>query len=130
MKTAIALGLTASLATVFAASKVAKPEVTFSKDVAPILQKNCQGCHRPGEAAPMSFLSYQEARPWAKAIREAVIVRRMPPWFADSHVGKFANDRSLVQSDIDTIVRWADAGAPEGNAKDKPAARQFLDGWN
>src|SRR5437016_12013705 len=114
MKTAIALGLTASLATVFAASKVAKPEVTFSKDVAPILAKNCQGCHRPGEAAPMSLMSYREARPWAKAIREAVILKRMPPWYADSHFGKFSNDRSLSQSEIDKLVAWADGGALEG----------------
>src|SRR5258707_1274833 len=106
----IALGLTASLATLLAAaapSKIAKPpQVTFSKDVAPILVKNCQGCHRPGETAPMSLLMYQQARPWAKAIREAVVLRRMPPWYADSHFGKFSNDRSLAQSEIDTLVAW------------------------
>jgi hypothetical protein len=122
MKTAIALGLTASLATVFAA--------TFSKDVAPILQKNCQGCHRPGEPAPMSLLTYQEARPWAKAIREAVILKRMPPWYADPHFGKFANDRSLSQSDIDTLVAWADGGAVEGDPGKAPQPARFVDGWN
>src|SRR2546426_12240808 len=125
MKTAIALGLTASLATVFAASKVAKPEATFSKDVAPILQKNCQGCHRPGEAAPMSLLTYQEARPWAKAIREAVILKRMPPWYADSHFGKFSNDRSLSQAEIDTLAAWAENAAPEGDPKIAPQPAQF-----
>src|SRR5688572_29657987 len=83
-------------------------QATFHKDVLPILQKNCQGCHRPGEAAPFSLLTYAEARPWAKAIRESVRLKRMPPWFADPHVGKFANDRSLAQSDIDTLVKWAE----------------------
>jgi hypothetical protein len=133
MKTT-ALGLTASLATLLAAaapSKIAKPpQVTFSKDVAPILVKNCQGCHRPGETAPMSLLTYQEARPWAKAIREAVVLRRMPPWYADSHFGKFSNDRSLSQSEIDTLVAWADNGAVEGDPKLAPKPAQFVDGWN
>src|ERR1700756_463890 len=106
---AIVLGLTAGLAGLRAAggaeSRTGKESaVTFSKDVAPVLQKNCQGCHRPGEAAPMSLLTYQEARPWAKAIREAVILKRMPPWYADPHYGKFSNDRSLSQSEIETLV--------------------------
>src|SRR5713101_7043380 len=117
MKRAIALGLTASLATVFAA--------TFSKDVAPILQKNCQGCHRPGEAAPMSLLTYQEARPWAKAIREAVILKRMPPWYANSHFGKFSNDRSLSSADIETLTAWANNGALEGDPAQAPKPAQF-----
>src|SRR5882672_6884409 len=133
MKT-IALGLTASLATLLAAaapSKIAKPpQVTFSKDVAPILAKNCQGCHRPGEAAPMSLLTYQEARPWAKAIREAVLLKRMPPWYADAHYGKFSNDRSLSQTEIDTLVAWADGGALEGNPSHAPKPARFIDGWN
>ena len=131
---AIALGLTASLATLLgagAASKVGKqPQVTFSKDVAPILVKNCQGCHRPGETAPMSLLTYQEARPWAKAIREAVVLKRMPPWYADAHFGKFSNDRSLSQADIDTLVAWADNGAVEGDPKQTPKPAQFVEGWN
>jgi hypothetical protein len=104
--------------------------VTYHKDVLPILQKNCQSCHRPGEAAPVSFLTYKETRPWAKAIRESVRLKRMPPWFADAHVGKFSNDRSLAQKDIDTLVAWADTGAVEGNPKDAPAALTFLTGWN
>jgi hypothetical protein len=104
--------------------------VTFNKEVLPILQKRCQDCHRPGEAAPMSFLTYQDARPWAKAMRAAVLTRKMPPWFADPHVGKFANDRSLSQAEIDTLVAWADGGAKEGDPKDAPAPRQFVDGWN
>jgi hypothetical protein len=94
--------------------------VTFTKDVLPVLQKNCQSCHRPGQVAPMSLLSYQEARPWAKAIKTAVATRKMPPWFADPNYGHFINDRSLKQSDIDKLVKWADSGAVEGNPKDAP----------
>src|ERR1019366_6205236 len=99
----------------FAASPTDAPRVTFSKDVAPVLQRHCQACHRPGEAAPFSLLTYQQARPWAKAMKEAVLLRKMPPWFADPHYGKFSNDRSLSQSDVDTLVAWADSGAPEGD---------------
>ncbi|MGH9630900.1 MAG: thiol-disulfide isomerase [Bryobacteraceae bacterium] len=112
------------------AAKTDSSKATFHKDVLPVLQKNCQGCHRPGEAAPMSFLTYEETRPWAKAIREAVLLKRMPPWFADPHVGKFANDRSLSQPEIDTLVKWADTGAAEGDPKDAPAPLKFVDGWN
>lgn len=104
--------------------------VTFTKDVLPILQKNCQSCHRPGQAAPMSLLSYKEARPWAKAIKTAVTMKKMPPWFADPNYGHFVNDRSMKQSDIDTLVKWADSGASEGDAKDAPAAIQWpTGGW-
>jgi len=85
---------------------------TFNEDVLPILQKNCQSCHRPGQIAPMPFLSYDSTRPWAKAIKAAVVVRKMPPWPAYSQVGHFTNDRSLKQSDIDTLVKWANSGAP------------------
>jgi hypothetical protein len=105
-------------------------QVTFHRDVEPILQKNCQGCHRPGEAAPVSFMTYEEARPWAKAIRESVRLKRMPPWFADPHVGNFVNDRSLSQTDIDTLSKWANSGAPEGDPKDAPAPKKFVTGWN
>jgi hypothetical protein len=115
---------------VSAAAATSGGSVTFNKEVLPILQKRCQDCHRPGEAAPMSLLTYQDARPWAKAMREAVVTRKMPPWFADPHVGKFANDRSLSQAEIDTLVAWADGGAKEGNPKEAPAPRQFVDGWN
>ena len=86
--------------------------VTFDKDVLPILQKNCQTCHRPGEAAPMSFLTYKDARPWAKAMKAAVAMRKMPPWFADAQFGHFLNDRSLKPNEIETIAKWADNGAP------------------
>jgi hypothetical protein len=103
---------------------------TFYKDVLPILQKNCQGCHRPGEPAPMSFITYKQTRPWAKAMKEAVRLRKMPPWFADPHVGKFSNERSLPATDVEILAKWADAGAPEGNPKQAPPAVTFLEGWN
>jgi hypothetical protein len=104
--------------------------VTFSKDVAPILEKNCQGCHRPGEAAPFSLLTYEQARPWAKAMKAAVLLKKMPPWFADPHYGKFSNDQSMAQKDAETIAAWADAGAPEGDKKDLPQALHFEEGWS
>src|SRR5712671_3904903 len=108
----------------------APDNVTFNKDVLPILQKNCQSCHRPGEIGPMSFLTYDGTRPWATAIKEAVLTRKMPPWFADPHVGHFSNERKLDDHDIKTLVAWVNGGAPEGNPKDKPAASQWTDGWN
>src|SRR5207253_3780403 len=86
--------------------------VTFNKDILPILQENCQSCHRPGQVAPMSLLTYQDARPWAKALKQKVLERQMPPWNADPKYGRFGNDRSLKQSDIDTIAAWVDQGAP------------------
>ena len=104
--------------------------VTFDKDVLPILQKNCQTCHRPGEVAPMPLLTYTDARPWAKAIKAAVVSRKMPPWFAEPVANHFANDRSLSEADIAKLAAWADHGAPEGDAKDKPAPRVFPEGWN
>ena len=112
------------------AAQIPSAPVTFNKDVLPILQKNCQGCHRPGQIAPMSLLAYKEARPWAKAMKAAVVSRKMPPWFADPHYGHFANDRSLNQKDIDTIVKWVDGGAAEGDAKDAPPPVEWpADGW-
>ncbi len=109
---------------------VASTPVTFSKDVAPIFQKNCQTCHRPGEVAPMPLLSYKDARPWAKAIRQKVVQREMPPWFADPKYGEFSNDCRLAQKDIDTIVAWVDGGAKEGDPKDMPPNPEFVSGWN
>jgi hypothetical protein len=112
----------------FAAS--APSQITFTKDVLPIMQKRCQNCHRPGEVAPMSFLTYNEVRPWAKAIREAVLTKKMPPWFADPHYGKFSNDRSLAKEEIDTLVSWVDGGVREGDPKDAPAPVAWVDGWS
>jgi hypothetical protein len=103
--------------------------ITFTKDVAPILFKSCAECHRPGESAPMSLLSYTDARPWAKAIREKVLKREMPRWDADPQHGQFANDRRLTQAEIDTITAWVDQGAREGDPKDLPPAPKFTAGW-
>lgn len=107
----------------------AAASVTFSKDVAPILQRSCQNCHRPGEIAPMSLLSYQEVRPWARAIKTRVASREMPPWHVDKTIGitKFKSDPSLSDEEIETIVKWVDAGAPQGNLADMPPARQFAE---
>jgi hypothetical protein len=115
-------------ATLVAAAS-APATVTFNKDVLPVLQKNCESCHRPGEAAPMSFMTYQQTRPWAKAIKTAVLSKKMPPWFADAHYGKFSNDRTLSQAEVDTLAAWADSGAKEGNPKDAPKPVNFVEGW-
>src|SRR3954452_23200945 len=103
--------------------------VTFTKDVAPILQRACQNCHRPGQMAPMSLLTYQDVRPWARAIKQRVVDREMPPWGIDPHVGiqRFKNDPSLRDDEINTIVKWVDAGAPMGNPADTAKPRQFDD---
>jgi hypothetical protein len=103
---------------------------TFSKDIAPVLFNRCAECHRPGAMAPMSLLTYEDARPWAKAIKAKVVKREMPPWGADPSVGKFANDPSLSQAEIDMIAAWADAGAPEGRKADLPPAPHFTEGWS
>lgn len=112
------------------AATAGSPAVTYNKDVAPILQSHCQGCHRPGETAPMSLLTYKQVRPWASSIKEAVALKKMPPWFADPHFGQWSNDRSLSKAEIDTITRWVDSGAPEGNPKDAPVPAKFIEGWN
>ena len=100
---------------------------TFTKDIAPILQAKCQECHRTGSMAPMSLVTYDETRPWAKSIRQRVIARQMPPWHIDPTVGvqKFKNDMSLSDDQIKTIARWVDAGAPPGDPKDMPAPKQW-----
>jgi len=108
--------------------------LTFSKDVAPIFQEKCQSCHRPDSIAPMSLLTYEQTRPWAKAIRERVITRNMPPWHIDKTVGiqHFVNDRSLTDEQIQTIVKWVDGGALPGDPKDMPPAKVWPDDskWN
>jgi hypothetical protein len=108
---------------------VGKEVPTFNKDVAPIVFKNCAGCHRPGEIAPMSLLTYEDARPWAKAIRDEVSDRNMPPWHADAPRGTFHNERYLTDAERQTLVAWANGGAPRGDASDLPAAPVFVDGW-
>jgi mono/diheme cytochrome c family protein len=106
-----------------------KQSVTFTKDIAPILFKHCAGCHRPDASAPMSLLSYKDARPWARSIKEKVLTRAMPPWGADPHFGEFANDTSLAQRDIDTIAAWVDQGAKEGDPRALPPAPTTATQW-
>ena len=104
-------------------------QVTFARDVAPIVFKSCAECHRPGEVAPMSLLTFKDVRPWAKSIREKVIKREMPPWHADAQYGQWHNDRRLSQSEVETIVAWVDGGSKEGDPKDLPSAPKFIEGW-
>ena len=113
-----------------AAPSLAAPQqpITFSKDVAPILQAKCQECHQPNSIAPMSLITYQDARPYARSIKERVATRQMPPWHIDRSVGvqKFKNDMSLTDEQVDTIVRWVDGGAPQGNPKDLPPPKPLV----
>lgn len=124
-----ALG-TEETAVVSPSSTPTNPAPTFNKDVLPLLQENCQTCHRPGGIGPMSLLTYESARPWAKSIKSAVISKQMPPWFADSHSGDFRNAPKLTPENVSTLVAWVDSGAPEGNASDKPSQTpQWAEGW-
>jgi hypothetical protein len=102
---------------------------TFTKDIAPIFQAKCESCHRPDSMAPMALVTYQDARPWARSIKARVTGHQMPPWHIDKNVGiqEFKNDRSLNETEIDTIARWVDAGAPQGDPKDMPPAIQWPD---
>ncbi|HSO76605.1 MAG TPA: hypothetical protein VLU47_17360, partial [Blastocatellia bacterium] len=104
--------------------------VTFNKEVAPIFYKSCAECHRPGEAAPFSVLNYKDVRPWAKSIKEKVVNREMPPWHADPHVGRWANDPRLTKAQVETIASWVDGGAKAGDPNDLPPAPQFVEGWS
>src|SRR6266403_3212113 len=134
----IAVGLCALSATLIASGMSAAADAvkapTFTKDIAPIFQDKCEACHRPDSIAPMSLMTYTEARPWARSIKTRVADHQMPPWQIDRSVGiqKFKNDRSLTDDQVDTIVRWVDAGAPQGDPKDMPGAKQWPDGqgWN
>src|SRR5271170_1540670 len=105
-------------------------EVTYNRDVAPIFYNNCVKCHRPNDMAPMSLLTYKDTRPWARAIREAVVTRKMPPWHADPKVGDFLNDPRLTDEQIATIDAWVRGGTKEGDPKDLPAAPVFVGGWH
>src|SRR5262245_44225995 len=122
--TACALALSVAARTQSGESEVpAKP--TFTKDILPILQRSCQECHRPGTMAPMSLLTFEEARPWARSIKEKVVTRYMPPWHIDRTVGEYFPDPSLSDAEIATIARWVDGGAPKGDPADAPAPRVF-----
>lgn len=129
----LAAGAVLTFSGVVLAADTAPKPVTFAKDIAPIFQEKCQDCHRNGSMAPMALVTYEETRPWAKSIKQRVATHQMPPWHIDKTVGvqHFANDRSLSEEQIATIVRWVDAGAPMGNAKDMPPARQWPteNGW-
>lgn len=103
-------------------------DVTFYKDVLPILRENCQGCHRPGEIGPASFLTYEGTQPWAHAIKKAVLANQMPPQFTDGRFGHLASGR-LNAADIRTLVEWVDAGAPAGDPNDTPPF-EWREGWN
>jgi hypothetical protein len=124
---ACVLGLSCFAATAFAEVPAAP---TFAKHVAPILQEKCEACHRPGSIAPMSLRTFQEVRPWARSIKARVETRQMPPWHIDKTVGiqEFKNDRSLSDEQLATIVKWVDAGAPQGDAADMPPPKVWPDG--
>lgn len=111
------------------AGSLAAATPTFSHDIAPILYGHCVQCHHANDIAPMPLLTYKEVKPWAASIGEAVASRKMPPWKADPHFGKWSNDASLSQAQISTIQAWIQAGKPEGDPKDLPAAPVFADGW-
>ncbi len=130
----LALGAALAMPAAARAADAPKATPTFTKDIAPIFQEKCEACHRPDSMAPMSLKTYAETRPWVRSIKARVAERQMPPWQIDRNVGiqKFKNDRSLTDEQVDTIVRWVDAGAPQGDAKDMPAPKTWPDdqGWN
>ena len=111
------------------AAQAAEGEVTFTRDVAPIFQRSCQACHRPGSIAPMSLMTYEDSRPWARSIKDRVVARKMPPWFIDRTVGiqHFKDDRSLSDEEIAVIAQWVDSGAPRGNPAHLPSPVEFSD---
>ena len=137
LATASAFG-TALTAQQAPAPAAAQPEVTFTKDIAPILQRSCQNCHRPGQVAPMSLLTYEDARPWARSMKQRTALRDkagvMPPWYIEKNIGiqHYKNDPSLSDEEVAKIAKWADTGAPRGDMKDMPVAKVFPDGtqWN
>src|SRR5262245_327544 len=126
---ALTLFIASGLYAATSAQQAASPALTFTRDIAPILQRSCQNCHRPGAIAPTSLLTYQDVRPWVRAIKARVTAREMPPWYIDRHVGitKFKDDPSLTDAEIGIITRWVDEGAPAGNPADMPTARAFSD---
>src|SRR5882762_737199 len=125
MKTAILVALLG----LPSAAVAADAPVTFARDVAPIFNKSCVECHRPTMFAPMSLMTFDDARPWARSIKQRVVSRAMPPWGADPAHGTFKNDPRLTQREIDTIVAWVDGGTAKGDDKDLPPQPTFVDGW-
>src|SRR5438874_5183766 len=135
LRVSMALAFGGLLAAAIPAAAADAPKtVTFTKDVAPIFQQKCESCHRPDNMAPMSLITYEDARPWAKSIASRVGARQMPPWHIDKTIGiqKFKNDRSLDDSQIETILAWVAAGSPKGDSKDMPPAKVWKDetGWS
>ena len=127
--TGVALALVTLVSGSLGTAAAVQSEVTFTRDVAPILYDSCVSCHRPGELAPMALRTYDEVRPWARGIKDKVVSGEMPPWFADARPGHFKNDSRLMQDEIDTIARWVDAGAPRGDPGDLPELPTFVEGW-
>jgi hypothetical protein len=127
---ATAITLLAFVATRRTVAQDTRATPTFYRDVLPILEQHCQSCHRAGEIAPMAFTTYEETRTYATAMAADVRVGKMPPWFADPAIGHFSNDPSLSAAESKTLLDWAIAGAPAGNAADAPAPRKFAEGWN
>ena len=128
----VAVGIVIAMLSPFSAPPAVSnsvPEATYSLDVAPILQENCIECHRPGGLGPFSLMTYEDAKDNAQIVKESTAARRMPPWRAAEGYGEFRNDRRLTRSQIDTIGRWADGGTPEGDLRDLPPPRQFVQGW-
>ena len=130
MRTIIAAAGVIGLSLAGAAGAAAQDVPTYNEHVGPILLDNCASCHRPNQVAPMSLMSYRDARPWARAIKAKVEAREMPPWFADPRFGEFSNDTSLSDEQIETIVAWADGGAPEGAGPAPEAPRFSAAGWS
>jgi hypothetical protein len=127
---AIILAATLFFAALLHSQEPSNPPPTFTKDVAPILQKHCQTCHRPGEAAPFSMLTYEDTLPWAPTMKMVVTRKIMPPWFADPQYGHFANERSLSADEVRTIVAWVNGGSQKGVPEDMPApVNNFVEGW-
>ncbi len=130
VRSAMLAGLAGAALLIPAGASAQSRGVTYTKDVAPILYKACVECHRPSMFAPMSLLTYEETRPWARAIRSRVIKREMPPWTAEGPHGVFKNDPRLTDEEIATIARWVDAGAPRGDERDLPPPPTFAEGWS
>lgn len=130
MKTTVSFLMSISAITAMSTAAAAEEQVTFTKDVATILQEHCQVCHRVGTFAPMSLVTYEQARPWARSIKQKVLAREMPPWFIDKNIGvqHFSNDASLTDQEIATLAKWVDGGAAEGNPANMPPPRSFPDG--
>src|SRR5688572_13532036 len=117
--------LAAQTATANAIALQPTPSPTFARDVLPIMQRSCQSCHRPGTPAPMSFMTFAEVRPWARAIKTKVVNREMPPWHIDRTIGEYSNDPSLNDAEVATIAAWVDRGAPQGDLAAAPPPKVF-----